>query len=81
MSDYLVKTIIASVLVAAGLTSFLTMMAVMGKLGEGADAAKLRRHHKRSGYVFVALLVPLAYFGADLLREIGLVQGERAVAV
>jgi len=79
MSDYLVKTIIASVLVAAGLTSFLTMMAVMGKLGEGADAAKLRRHHKRSGYVFVALLVPLAYFGADLLREIGAGLTVRAV--
>jgi hypothetical protein len=79
MSDYLVKTLIAAVLLAAGLTSFLTMMAVMGKAGERANAGKLRRLHKWSGFAFLALLLPLVYFGADFLSDIGEGLSVRAV--
>jgi hypothetical protein len=59
------------VLLGAGLTSFLTMMALMGRTGERANAEKLRRLHKRSGIAFLVLLLPLAYFGADFLSELG----------
>jgi Family of unknown function (DUF6529) len=79
MSDYLVKTLIALALLGAGLTSFLTMMAVMGKAGERANAAKLRRLHKWSGFAFLALLVPLVYFGAEFLSDIGEGLSVRAV--
>ncbi len=79
MSEYLLKTLIAGALVAAGLTSFLSMMAVMGRLGEPAKAVKLRRLHKWSGMAFLLLLAPLAYMGADFLRDLGQGLSVRAV--
>jgi hypothetical protein len=79
MSDFLVKTLIAAVLLAAGLTSFLTMTALMGRAGERANAAKLRRLHKWSGTAFLVLLAPLVYLGAHFLRDIGKGLSVRAV--
>jgi len=71
MSDYLVKALISIVLLGTGLTSFLTMMALMGRTGDRAGAEKLRRLHKTSGIAFLVLLLPLVYFGADFLSELG----------
>jgi len=71
MSDYWIKTIFAALLLATGLASFLSMMARFGRPGDEARSERLRKTHKRSGYVFIALLAPLAYFGADFLVEMG----------
>jgi hypothetical protein len=71
MSDYWIKTILAVLLLCAGLMSFLTMMARFGRPGDEVRSERLRKLHKVSGYVFIALLAPLAYFGADFLMEMG----------
>jgi hypothetical protein len=71
MSDYWIKTILASLLLCVGLMSFLTMMARFGRPGDEIRSEKLRKLHKVSGYVFIALLAPLAYFGAGFLMEMG----------
>jgi len=71
MSDYWIKTIFAVLLLGTGLASFLSMMARFGRPGDEARSEKLRKIHKWSGYVFIALLAPLAYFGADFLVEMG----------
>jgi hypothetical protein len=69
MSDYWIKTILAVLLLAAGLVAFLSMMARFGRPGDEARSERLRKVHKAAGYVFIALIVPLAVFGADFLAE------------
>lgn len=71
MSGYWIKTVLASLLLGTGLVSFLTMMARFGRPGDEIRSERLRRRHKWAGYIFIALLAPLAYFGADLLAEMG----------
>ncbi|HSA95342.1 MAG TPA: hypothetical protein VLJ16_04780 [Acidobacteriota bacterium] len=71
MSDYWIKTIFATLLLGAGLTAGLSMMARLGRPGDEARLERLRRLHKKAGYAFIALLAPLAVFGAGLLTEIG----------
>ena len=71
MSGYWIKTVLASLLLGTGLVSFLTMMARFGRPGDEIRSERLRRRHKIAGDVFIALLAPLAYFGADLLAEMG----------
>jgi len=71
MSDYWIKTILAVLLLGTGLMSFLTMMARFGRPGDEVRSERLRKLHKVSGYVFIALLAPLAYFGVDFLMEMG----------
>ncbi len=71
MSDYWIKTVFAVLLLGTGLVSFLSMMARFGRPGDEARSEKLRRLHKGSGYVFIALLAPLTYFGAGFLVEMG----------
>jgi len=46
-------------------------MARFGRPGDEARAAKLRKVHKAAGYVYAALLAPLAFFGAKFLVEMG----------
>jgi cation transport ATPase len=71
MSDYLIKSALAVLLLAAGTTAFLSMMARFGRPGNEARSEKLRRLHKKAGWVYVVLLVPLAIVGAGLLVELG----------
>jgi hypothetical protein len=71
MSDYWIKTILATLLLAAGLTAFLSMMARFGRPGDEARAERLRKTHKKAGYIFIALIAPLAVFGVDFLAEMG----------
>lgn len=67
MSDVTIKIIIAGLLLAAGTAAFLTMMTLMGKQERPGDPAKLRKAHRTFGYIYLALLVPLVYFGARLV--------------
>jgi hypothetical protein len=71
MSDYLIKSLLAVLLVGAGLAAFLSMMARFGRPGDETRSERLRRLHKAAGWVYVALLVPLAGLGIDFLAEMG----------
>ncbi|HVP90067.1 MAG TPA: DUF6529 family protein [Terriglobales bacterium] len=71
MSDYLLKSLIAVVFLGAALTSFFSMMALMGKGEPKGDPVRLRKLHRASGIAFLVLLVPLAILGAGFLRELG----------
>jgi hypothetical protein len=71
VSDYLIKSLLGTLLLGAGITAFLTMMARYGRPGDEVRAARLRKVHKAAGYVYIALLAPLAFFGAKFLAEMG----------
>ncbi len=71
MSDYQIKAILAVVLLGIGCVSFLTMMARFGRPGDEVRSERLRKLHKAAGYIYIALLAPLAYFGVDFLAEMG----------
>ena len=71
MSDYLIKSLLAVLLLGAGLTAFLSMMARFGRPGDEARTARLRKVHKVAGYIYIALLAPLAFVGAKFLIEMG----------
>ena len=71
MSDNLLKSLIAVIFLAAALTALLSMVARFGRPGDEARAARLRKVHKAAGYIYIALLAPLAFFGAKFLAEMG----------
>ena len=71
MSDYLIKSLLGILLLGAGLTAFLSMMARFGRPGDEARAVRLRKVHKTAGYIYIALLAPLAFFGAKFIAEMG----------
>jgi hypothetical protein len=71
MSPYFLKTILGTGLLAAALTSFLSMMTLMGKPEKKTDPAKLKKIHRAAGIVIGILLVPLIYLGARFLAQMG----------
>jgi hypothetical protein len=71
MSNYLIKSLLAVLLLGAGLVAFLSMMARFGRPGDADRSERLRKLHKTAGYIYIALLAPLAVFGADFLIEMG----------
>jgi cytochrome b561 len=79
MSDYLLKSLIAIVFLGMILTSFFSMMALMGKADRKTGPQKLRKLHKWSGIASLVLLAPLVYFGAGFLSELGEGLSVRAV--
>jgi hypothetical protein len=79
MSELILKTIIASLFLAAGAGAFLTMMTLMGRPGRAGDPAKLRKLHRGLGWTAVVLLAPLVYFGLDFVKEMGDGMSTRAV--
>jgi Family of unknown function (DUF6529) len=79
MSDIVLKTLIASLFVAAAAGAFLTMMAVFGRPEKAAAAPKLRKLHRVLGWTAVVLLVPLVYLGLSFVKEMGDGMSTRAV--
>lgn len=71
MSEYLLKSLVAVVFLGVALTSFFSMMSLMGKAERKGDPEKLRKVHRAAGIAYVILLVPLVYLGAHFLRELG----------
>jgi hypothetical protein len=71
MPAYLLKTILGTAFLAAALTSFLSMMTLMGKPEMKTDPAKLKKIHRASGIVIGILLAPLIYLGARFLARTG----------
>lgn len=71
MSAYFLKTILGTAFLAAALTSFLSMMTLMGKPEKKTNPAKLKKIHRAAGIVIGILLVPLIYLGARFLARTG----------
>lgn len=63
MSLYLIKAMIATALIAAGIAAFASQMTLMGRAERKGDPEKLRRLHRNAGRAFVVLLLPLAFLG------------------
>jgi hypothetical protein len=71
MSAYFLKTILGTAFLATALTSFMSMMTLMGKPEKKTDPAKLIKIHRAAGIVIGILLVPLIYLGARFLARTG----------
>jgi hypothetical protein len=71
MSAYFLKIILGSAFLAAALTSFLSMMTLMGKPEKKTDPAKLKKIHRAAGIFIAILLAPLIYLGARFLAQMG----------
>lgn len=71
MSFFITKTVLATLLIAAGLTAALSMLTIMGGTERKASAAALRSTHRIAGYVFAVLLVLLALMGLRYLSTAG----------
>lgn len=71
MTDMTLKTIVGGLFLAAGTAAFLTMMSLMGRPGRTADTGRARRVHRIFGWLYLVLLVPLAYLGLDFVGEMG----------
>ena len=71
MPAYFLKTILGTAFIAAALTSFLSMMTLMGKPEMKTDPGKLKKIHRAAGIVISILLVPLIYLGARFLTQTG----------
>jgi len=67
MSFFAIKTTLAVVLVAAGLTAAISMLTLMGKPEKRMSIPTLMKIHRTAGYVFVGLLVVLAVMGVRYL--------------
>ncbi len=71
MSFFAVKTTLAVLFVAAGLTAAISMLTLMGKPEKRMSVSALMKVHRTAGYVFVGLLVVLAVMGVRYLAAAG----------
>ena len=62
MSFFLVKSILGSIFLLAGLIAFLSMFTIMGKQEKKTSALVLRRTHKIAGFIFFTLMLLISYF-------------------
>ena len=76
---FMLKSILAIVLVVLGLINVVTMLEVMGRPKPGSRAKSLRLIHKLSGACFIILLLVLAYVGTTFLDALGREPGPRVV--
>ena len=67
MTFFQVKTLLAVLLVAAGMTAALSMLTLMGKTERKLGVMTLRNMHRAAGYSFAVLLVVLAAMGLSYL--------------
>jgi mono/diheme cytochrome c family protein len=71
MSFFAIKTTLAVLLLAAGLTAAISMLTLMGKPQKRMGVSALMKLHRTAGYVFVGLLVVLAVMGVRYLAAAG----------
>jgi len=71
MSFFAIKTTLAVLLLAAGLTAAISMLTLMGKPEKRMSIPTLMKIHRTAGYVFVGLLVVLAFMGVRYLAAAG----------
>ena len=61
MSFFMLKSILGSLLILAGIAALLSMFILMGKQGHKMSASFLRKFHKAAGFVFFILLLIISY--------------------
>ncbi|MBN1459525.1 MAG: cytochrome c [Armatimonadetes bacterium] len=71
MDYFQLKSLLAVLLVAAGVTAAVSMLTLMGKSEKRLSAGTLRRIHTVSGYTFYLLVVVLTVFGLQYLGAVG----------
>ena len=79
MSVYVLKSILAVALLAAGLSAALAMLISMGRTEKKANPDALRKIHRAAGYGFAVLLLGLAVLGTDIFIDSGDTLPTRAV--
>lgn len=71
MSFFLVKSILAYILLAAAVISATSMLSIMGKTEKETDLKAKRTAHKISGWLFLLMLFPLLYMGMKHWVKLG----------
>jgi mono/diheme cytochrome c family protein len=71
MSYFHIKSLIALLLMAAGVTAVVSMLTLMGRSERRLGVPVLRAIHRAAGYVFAALLVAAAILGLRYLAVAG----------
>jgi len=71
MSYFHVKSLIALLLMVAGVSALVSMLTLMGRSERRLSVAGLRATHRTAGYVFAALLVIAAIMGLRYLAAAG----------
>jgi len=79
MSIYILKSILAICLLLAGGVAMFSMLTLMGRAEKKADPARLRRTHRRAGYVFAVFLLFLSFLGIRIVVSAGDALSTRAV--
>ncbi len=79
MSLFMVKSIIATAILTAGLISLISMLSLMGRTIRKARPEFLRKLHKTSGIVFAVLLSINSYLGMRYWVMTGDILSTRAV--
>jgi len=71
MSFFLLKSILATVFLLAGIIAVICMFSLMGKTERKVSATFLRRTHKVAGFVFSILLIVISYFCISYWAKVG----------
>ncbi len=79
MSFFLLKSILASVLMVFSLGAAISMLSIMGKAEKKVGPKTLLKIHKTFGRLFLILLLPLLILGTKYWAQIGDIASPRAV--
>jgi mono/diheme cytochrome c family protein len=79
MSFFLIKSILASVLMVSAFGAASSMFSVMGKAEKKVSSVVLKKIHKIFGWLFLILLLPLLILGMKYWTQIGDQASLRAV--
>lgn len=71
MTVYLVKSIVAVVLLVLSLSAALSMLTLMGRVEKKTGPDRLRRLHRLAGYLFAVLLLSLSALGVSIVVRAG----------
>ncbi len=80
MSFFLVKSILASVLMVSALAAVTSMLSMMGKAEKKSDPKTLVKVHRTFGRLFFILLLPLLILGMKHWTQVGDQASHRAVS-
>lgn len=79
MSFFMIKSILATFFLIAGLIAVICMLTLMGKAERKISAQLLRRMHRVAGFVFAGLLLLISYFCIKYWAMVGDQLSTRAV--
>ena len=79
MSLFMVKSILATFFLLAGLVAVICMLTLMGKVERKVSAQLLRKMHRVAGFVFTGLLLLISYFCIKYWAMVGDQISTRAV--